>query len=138
MTPKVVLVVDDDEDVRESICDVLAMAGHRSVGAADGRAALELLHTRRFDLIVTDLQMPGMDGWQLLSALEATLAISRYFITLNFAHQGGAPIVCKGNARALKRRLVMKHIAPTRCRIAFAHRGIDQLRVRGKNSSACP
>jgi CheY-like chemotaxis protein len=72
MTPKLVLVVDDDEDVRESICDVLAIAGHSSVGAADGRAALELLHTRRFDLIVTDLQMPGMDGWQLLSALEAT------------------------------------------------------------------
>jgi DNA-binding NtrC family response regulator len=54
MTSKLVLVVDDDEDVRDSICDVLATAGHSSVGAADGRAALELLHARRFDVIVTD------------------------------------------------------------------------------------
>ena len=49
MTPKRVLVVDDDQDIRDSICDALAIAGHDSVGAADGRAALELLRARHFD-----------------------------------------------------------------------------------------
>ena len=59
---KRIVVVDDDEDVRETICDVLNMAGHGAVGAADGRVALHLLQHARFDLIVTDLQMPR-NGW---------------------------------------------------------------------------
>jgi two-component system chemotaxis response regulator CheY len=69
-TKRRILVVDDDDDLRETICDVLALAGHDVVQAADGRAALAQLRARRFDLIVTDLQMPGMDGWELLAALQ--------------------------------------------------------------------
>ena len=68
---KLILVVDDEEDVRESICDVLALVGHDAVGAADGTSALGLLSQKSFDLIITDLRMPGMDGWRLLSALRA-------------------------------------------------------------------
>jgi CheY-like chemotaxis protein len=70
-TKRRILVVDDDEDLRETICDALALAGHDTVGVADGRAALTLLRARRFELIVTDLRMPGMNGWELLAALQA-------------------------------------------------------------------
>ena len=73
---KAILVVDDDEDIRETILEVLALAGHVGFGAADGTGALALLHQRQFDLILTDLQMPGMDGWQLLSALRADAVLS--------------------------------------------------------------
>ena len=70
-TKRRILVVDDDDDLRETICDVLALAGHDVVQAADGRAALAQLRAKRFDLIVTDLRMPRMDGWELLAALQA-------------------------------------------------------------------
>jgi CheY-like chemotaxis protein len=72
-----VMVVDDDDDVRETICDAFVLSGHDAVGAADGRAALDLLRRAHFDLIVTDLRMPGMDGWQLLSALQGDAALRR-------------------------------------------------------------
>jgi CheY-like chemotaxis protein len=74
---KRIIVVDDDEDVRETICDAFVLAGHEAVGAADGRAALYLLQQDHFDLIVTDLRMPGMDGWQLLSALQGDAVLRR-------------------------------------------------------------
>ena len=72
-----VLVVDDDEDVREVVRDVLTLAGHEAVGAIDGAAALRVLREEPFDLIVTDLQMPGMDGWQLLAVLQSDEALRR-------------------------------------------------------------
>jgi CheY-like chemotaxis protein len=63
-------VVDDEEDVRQAICDILAFAGCEPVGASNGREALERLRERDFDLVVTDLQMPIMDGWQLIAAIR--------------------------------------------------------------------
>jgi CheY-like chemotaxis protein len=74
---KRVLVVDDDEDVREAICEVLALAGHETTGATDGTAALQLLRGEHCDLIVTDLRMPRMDGWQFLAALQLDAALRR-------------------------------------------------------------
>jgi CheY-like chemotaxis protein len=74
---KRIIIIDDDDDVRETICDVVVLAGHDAVGAADGRAALTLLTQDQFDLILTDLRMPGMDGWQLLSELQADAVLRR-------------------------------------------------------------
>ena len=69
-TKRRILVVDDDDDLRQTIGDVLALTGHDVVQAVDGRAALAQLRATRFDLILTDLRMPGMDGWELLAALR--------------------------------------------------------------------
>ena len=58
-----VLVVDDDESIRSSLCDLLQEEGHRAVGASNGQQALDLL--RRGDrpcVILLDLMMPVMDG----------------------------------------------------------------------------
>ncbi|MGE0159515.1 MAG: PAS domain S-box protein [Gemmatimonadales bacterium] len=67
MTPLgVIMVVDDDDDLRESICEVLEDEGFRTVGVAHGAAALEDLRSdrRKPDLILLDLMMPTMNGWQ--------------------------------------------------------------------------
>jgi CheY-like chemotaxis protein len=57
-----VLVVEDDEDIREGLLDLLADSGYQSVGARDGREALQKLTQIQPCLILLDLMMPVMDG----------------------------------------------------------------------------
>ncbi len=64
------MLVDDDEGTRELLRDVLADAGHDVMVAADGAEACRALAVFRADLVVTDLEMPGMDGLQLIRWLR--------------------------------------------------------------------
>jgi len=57
-----VLVVDDEEAVRDLIVKTLTMADYDVNSAADGQSALDALKDTDFDLLITDLRMPGMDG----------------------------------------------------------------------------
>lgn len=57
-----VLVAEDEAPVREFVVRALQHAGHEVAAAADGLEALELLHAARYDLLVTDIRMPGLDG----------------------------------------------------------------------------
>jgi CheY-like chemotaxis protein len=68
--PGVVLVVDDEDDVRVSIADILRGVGYTVMAAADGDEALRLLTSTRFDAMVLDLKMPRRDGVSLLAALS--------------------------------------------------------------------
>jgi two-component system response regulator FlrC len=61
-----ILVVDDEEGIREFVAEALEGAGHDVVASASGDAALGELRRRSFDLMITDLKMPGMDGLTLL------------------------------------------------------------------------
>ncbi|MGI9013575.1 MAG: sigma-54-dependent transcriptional regulator, partial [Phycisphaerales bacterium] len=65
-----VLIVDDKEMMRDSVAATLARKGHTVIAASDGHAALEKLAKRRPDVVVTDLQMPGMDGLELLNEVR--------------------------------------------------------------------
>jgi CheY-like chemotaxis protein len=60
-----ILVVDDDAAVRSTIARALSGDGHTVAEAGDGEAALDALRTSAFALLVTDVQMPGMDGLTL-------------------------------------------------------------------------
>ena len=59
------LVVDDEASVRTVLADILAAAGHEVVEAAGGAEAIECLRARNFDLVLTDLAMPRVSGWQV-------------------------------------------------------------------------
>src|SRR5580700_6331877 len=65
----VVLVVDDDEQERSSLSAMISALGYTVETARDGEQALERLGSTPVDVIVTDLMMPRMDGFQLLQAL---------------------------------------------------------------------
>ena len=65
-----VLVVDDEEEVGQVISEVLELDGHTVEAAASGQAALEKIKRRRYDVILSDLRMPGMDGPSLYKALS--------------------------------------------------------------------
>ncbi len=65
-----ILVVDDHETVRESITAALAMLGHQVDSAANAKEALRRMPADHIDVVVTDLQMPGMDGLELMQRLQ--------------------------------------------------------------------
>lgn len=64
--PPKVLLVDDDIDVLAAYERALRHAGYRCATAADGESALRLIGDERFDLVVSDIRMPGLDGLALL------------------------------------------------------------------------
>ena len=61
-----ILVVDDEEPVRELLCDILRDEGVEVTTAASGAEALARFEPGRFDAVLTDIGMPGMNGWELL------------------------------------------------------------------------
>ena len=61
-----ILIVEDDADLREVIKDTLIMDGHQVAEADCAESALEKLSQATFELVVSDVNMPGMDGYQLL------------------------------------------------------------------------
>ena len=65
-----VLVVDDEERVRKLLTRLLQEEGHRVRAASSGREALEALEGEAYDLVLTDLTMPGMSGMDLLSEIR--------------------------------------------------------------------
>jgi two-component system response regulator FlrC len=66
-----ILVADDEPGLREFIIDSLELDDHTVVPAKDGREAAKLLDERGFDLVLTDLKMPGLDGMGLLRKVRA-------------------------------------------------------------------
>ncbi|WP_118913786.1 SpoIIE family protein phosphatase [Mycobacterium shigaense] len=65
-----VLVADDNADMRDYLCHLLRTAGYDVSDVADGRKALDVIHTDMPDLLISDVMMPGLDGLQLLTALR--------------------------------------------------------------------
>jgi two-component system response regulator FlrC len=66
-----VLVVDDEPGLRDFLAEVLSGDGHQVTRARDGDEAAQLVDRQRFDLVLTDLRMPGLDGLGLLKKLRA-------------------------------------------------------------------
>lgn len=67
------LVVDDSAVVRAKLLKLFGEAGHEVVAARDGVEALELVGQTRFGVLITDLEMPNMDGFELIKAVQGAL-----------------------------------------------------------------
>jgi len=72
-----VLIVDDDGDARERLRSSFEKAGYRALSAVDARSALRSLNKESCDLVVLDLEMPGVDGLMLCKLLRAQPATSK-------------------------------------------------------------
>ena len=68
------LVVDDSAVVRAKLLKLFSEAGHEVVAARDGVEAMELLGQTRFGVLITDLEMPNMDGFELIKAVQGAMA----------------------------------------------------------------
>lgn len=71
-TSEPVLVVDDDESIREFVSVALADEGYTVLTARDGAAALQAVHRQRPGVILLDMRMPVMDGWEFSRVYRAT------------------------------------------------------------------
>jgi hypothetical protein len=72
-----VLVVDDEADTRDLMQRVLEERGATVSAASGGAEALRMMDTRRADALISDIGMPGMDGYQLMRAIRANEPIDR-------------------------------------------------------------
>lgn len=73
---KQLLLIEDEATVRELTATALALEGFKVHTAADGSAGVEMARCHRPDLILCDVMMPGMDGYQVLAALRADPALA--------------------------------------------------------------
>jgi two-component system response regulator MprA len=111
-----ILVADDDLHVRAMLRHLFELDGHQVIEAEDGRAALKNVLARDPAVLVTDLQMPGLDGWALCRLLRGAgfrrLRIIIYTgqrVTADEARDAGADeLVLKAEPLSRLRDLVMK------------------------------
>jgi diguanylate cyclase (GGDEF)-like protein len=88
--PSSILVVDDRDSNRHLMKEVLESAGHRVVCASDGAEAIRLAITTRPELILLDVKMPGMDGFEVcakLQSLAETATIPVIFVTAHYVEE---------------------------------------------------
>jgi two-component system, cell cycle response regulator DivK len=90
MQPRTILLVDDDADARYVYGVMLRHSGYEVVEAADGAEGLRLAQEREPDLIVMDLALPGMDGWDATSAIRRDAAVGRTPVLALTVHTRGA------------------------------------------------
>ena len=79
-----ILVVDDDRSSVDIITEVLKREGHQLFVADGGRAAIQILERKRIDLVITDLQMPDMDGISLLKHISSQHIHTQVIILTGF------------------------------------------------------
>ncbi|HEY7348734.1 MAG TPA: response regulator [Ktedonobacterales bacterium] len=73
--PPWVLIVDDDAAIRKMLVDALSLEGFQTETARDGREALELLEDGKRRIVLLDLMMPIMDGWELCRHLAERVTL---------------------------------------------------------------
>jgi len=66
-----ILVVDDDENIREVLSDLLLLEGHEILLAEDGEQALLIFEEILPDVVITDLGMPGISGWEVARRIKS-------------------------------------------------------------------
>jgi two-component system, response regulator, stage 0 sporulation protein F len=94
-----VLVVDDEDGIRELLRTVAAMNGYETLEAENGLQALEIAHRFECDLIITDQEMPCMKGLELIARLTSEGYPARYLLVSGFSIKGpqaaGIPVLAK-------------------------------------------
>ncbi|MDQ3253667.1 MAG: PAS domain S-box protein, partial [Acidobacteriota bacterium] len=83
-----VLVVDDESIVRDTMTEMLRELGHRVISVDGGGSAIKALATHQFDVVFTDLSMPGMDGWDVAREVRRRQSGARVVIVTGHGKDG--------------------------------------------------
>ena len=125
-----VLVVDDDALSREFVCTLLGYRGHLVQEASDGDSALASIAQHPPDAVITDVVMPGLDGYELVRALRSRPATRHLPIVFSTAHYGPEEIRPLADAYDV-RDVIFKPADPTAVLAA-----IDALPIHGRVSAS--
>jgi two-component system NtrC family sensor kinase len=112
-----ILIVDDEAEIREALAEILRGAQHSVVAAGSGREALERMATEHYDVILTDMRMPDLDGRALYEEIERRwpgLGARVVFVTgdtlastlRDFVFDSGRPVIEKPFLPSEVRRVV--------------------------------
>ena len=93
-----ILVVDDEQSLREVLSIMLKRAGYSVTSATDGEEAIEFIHKEIFDLVITDLRMPKIDGMEVLKAVKSASPETVVLIITAFATADSAVEAMKQGA----------------------------------------
>jgi DNA-binding response OmpR family regulator len=103
---KKILIVEDTPDLLQSITEFLEMEGYQITGCLSGKSALAVLKEAKPDLIITDLSMPDMDGFQFIENLreDKTLdSIPVAIFSARPAHENQAKAISFGVTKYIKK-----------------------------------
>jgi CheY-like chemotaxis protein/PAS domain-containing protein len=119
---KRILVVDDEELIRQTIRDVLGQYGCTVQIAGDGASAKEMIACCRYDLVISDIRMPGASGYEVFAAAKAACLDTKVILITGFGYDPHHSIVRankEGLASVLMKPFKVKQLLDV-CRSAFA------------------
>ncbi|MCA9244108.1 MAG: response regulator [Phycisphaerales bacterium] len=93
---KRVLVADDEDIIRDTIAEVLDHLGAETMLARDGRGAIDLIESRTFDLVISDIKMPHKNGYEVFSAAKASQPDTPVILITGFGYDPEHSIVRAG------------------------------------------
>lgn len=67
---RTVLVIEDEKDIRNFILRILKLEGYSTLEAADGKTGLEIIKKEPVDMVILDIRLPGIDGWDVLHEIR--------------------------------------------------------------------
>jgi two-component system response regulator HydG len=100
---KKILIVDDNDDIRNDLCRFLSKHGYQVVDAANGLQAMEMLSVQTVDLVISDYIMPGMDGIQLIEKVHSEWPAIPLVLLSGYLSAAEANIMLKGKAHYISK-----------------------------------
>jgi DNA-binding NtrC family response regulator len=123
-----ILAIDDDPAVRQGLAEILEAEGHRVTAAADAEEGLALLQHQAFDLVLTDLSLPGLGGMDVLAFLVKEQPRCPCIIITGFGSIGNAVAAMRQGAYDY----LPKPVDPTELRLVVA-RALEHSRLKQEN-----
>jgi two-component system capsular synthesis sensor histidine kinase RcsC len=110
--PKI-LLVDDNAVVRDMLVDLVGSLGYAADAASGGAEALALFDQNRYDIVLTDLLMPGMSGWEVLAAVRQRNPRMPVVIITGTAPTVGDPRAAQPGVAVLRKPVDVKALDDT-------------------------
>jgi DNA-binding NtrC family response regulator len=93
-----ILLIDDEPELREALADTIKAAGHAVTEASDGHDAVRLVGDKAFDVVLSDVRLPGIDGLTLLRTVRKDAPLTDFILMTAFADVGEAVAALKEGA----------------------------------------
>jgi two-component system response regulator HydG len=129
---KRVLIVDDDPSDLEVIAESLEREGYEIVKASSGRSALEIIRSEDFDLIVTDLKLPDLDGMEILRRAKEEIPYVQVIVLTGYGTVEGAVEAMQSGAFHFLQKPIDIHILRETARRAIEKRDLELENLRLK------